>query len=526
VDDRKFASLSFFFLIPHALMSSFTPFPKTEIEQSIARRFEAQVARQGDRLAVRDGNRDWSYDSLNQYANHIACAVLVEAPDSRYPVGILCDQGAPFIAATLGILKAGSCYSPLDPSDTRDNWKTRINKLGTRILLTDKKHYQSASGLDLPELKVIEIESLDYSSSIANPVSSVGPDDLAYVYFTSGSTGEPKGVMDNQRNVLHNIMRYTNSLRISPADRLTLLHAPNFSACVSSQFGALLNGASVFPNPIRPDNIDRLPDWLVAQGITIYHSVPQLLGCALNESTIASHLRMIRLEGDEASIHELKQFNAYSPSNCQLVNGLGASETGISRQFFYQRNSKLPKSSVPVGYPVEDMDVWVVNDRGDRALPGKEGDIVIRSRYLSPGYWGDPIRTNKVFTIDPEDGELRTWKSGDRGVMQKDGCLEILGRALTPSDSEYSPGDMPVEFVEPTTSTEKSLAAIWSAVFEDKPVGRNDNFFGLGGDSIKAMKIIRRIQSDFDVQISSEEIFNFTTLTDLASLLDRRLAAR
>ena len=82
--------------------------------------------------------------------------------------------------------------------------------------------------------------------------------------------------MDTHRNVLHNIRRYTNSLQISPEDRLTLLHAPHLSACVSSQFGALLNGATLFPKPIKASTVNTLADWLIDKKITIYHSTPSV----------------------------------------------------------------------------------------------------------------------------------------------------------------------------------------------------------------------------------------------------------
>ena len=101
-------------------------------------------------------------------------------------------------------------------------------------------------------------------------------DAAACIYYTSGSTGEPKGVLDTHRNVLHNVMRYTNSLGIGADDRLTLLQGPAFSGAVSSLFGALLNGAAVFPFDVPREGADRIAPWLARHDLTMYHSVPAL----------------------------------------------------------------------------------------------------------------------------------------------------------------------------------------------------------------------------------------------------------
>ena len=117
---------------------------------------------------------------------------------------------------------------------------------------------------------------IDGIGSAEDPGIETTPDALAYVFFTSGSTGRPKGVYDTHRNVLHNILRYTNTLQIAPTDRLSLIQSPSFSGTVSSLFGALLNGAAVFPFRLDQGGIGRLAGWMRGERITVYHSVPAI----------------------------------------------------------------------------------------------------------------------------------------------------------------------------------------------------------------------------------------------------------
>src|SRR6185436_2513617 len=155
------------------------------------------------------------------------------------------------------------------------------------------------------------------------PGVAVAPDAGAYVYYTSGTTGRPKGVLDSHRNVLHNVMRYTNSLAIGADDRLTLLQGPAFSGAVSSLFAALLNGAASFPFDVPAQGADAIAGWLRDERITIYHSVPALFRQVARSPAPFPALRLIRLEGDRASVRDLELFQARFTHGCRLVNGLG-----------------------------------------------------------------------------------------------------------------------------------------------------------------------------------------------------------
>lgn len=403
-------------------MTSFSPFPRDALEQSIPVRFEAQVARCADRLAVRTGVRSWTYRELDHLANRVAHGITTRWGASAAPIGLLMPQGAELIAAILGILKAGRPYVPLDPAQPVSRSAAMLADAGVVAVVADRP----VSGFPVPTVRFDDLRSAPPGPP---PARSISADAVAYLYYTSGSTGRPKGVYDTHRNVLHNIMRYTNTLEIGPEDRLTLLQAPGFSGAVSSLFGALLNGASLFPYDVRKAGAGRpLARWITREAITIYHSVPALFRSFPQRGESYPSVRIIRLEGDAASRADLALFRAHFGPACRLVNGLGATETGLSRQFFVDQQTPLPAGSVPVGYPTPDMHAIILDPSGRDAGVGVVGEIAIRSRYLAAGYWGQPELTATRFLPGPPGSGERIYLTGDLGRLGPDGCLEYLGR--------------------------------------------------------------------------------------------------
>lgn len=406
---------------------TFVSFKKEEIEQSIASRFEQQVRIHANRLAVKTRKHTLSYAELDRSASVIAGAVLEALGDDEVPVALLFEQGAPLIAAILASLKAGKMYVPLDPSDTRERLDFMLRDSGALLILTDEHNFDLARTLETGDRPVINSERAE-PKRIADLRVARDPDRLAYIYYTSGSTGEPKGVFDSHRNILHNIMRYTNNLRICSEDRLTLLQSCTFSGSVSSLFCAILNGGAVFPIDLRKEGLNGLAQRIIDEKITVYHSVPtifqQLMACARHLPS----LRIIRLEGDPSALRHVQIYQKHFDGRCVLVNGLGATETGITRQFFMRPDTKLPGTVVPIGYATEDMETLLLDESGVELPWGDIGEIAIRSRYLARGYWRRPDLTQSAFRLCPKDPSHRIYRTGDLGRMGPDGCLEHLGR--------------------------------------------------------------------------------------------------
>jgi amino acid adenylation domain-containing protein len=403
---------------------SFDEFPPEEIEQSLSDRFERQVDRFSDRIAVGAGSIELTYAELDAWANRIASAILARRGETPEPIGLVLEQGPSAIAAILGSLKAGKIYVPLDPTYPRARLEHVLDWVGAGLVLTD-----SLARSLLPDGgDVLVVDRLGSAVEDHRPCLHVSPDSLAYVFFTSGSTGEPKGVFDSHRNVLHNILRYTNALAIGPDDRLTLLQSCAFSGSVSSLFCALLNGASVYPFKVGEEGPTRLAELLRRRRLTMYHSVPAIYRSFLIGQDRFPDLRVIRLEGDRASSVDVELYRRHFDPACVLANGLGTTETGLCRQFLIDRSTVVGEGILPVGYPVTDMEVVLLDDADKPVESGERGEIAVRSRFLALGYWRRPDLTEAAFRPDPAGGPERIYRTGDLGRLRPDGCLEYLAR--------------------------------------------------------------------------------------------------
>ncbi len=413
---------------PRSSSACFVRFGKAELEQSIPERFARQVIRHGERLAVKFGHDRLNYRQLDELSNRVARAILGQRGSDPEPVVLLVRQGLPLIAAILGALKAGKFYVPLDPSAPGAELGHQIDHCQPCLLIADGQSEAVAARCAAPSRPVLRLDRIDGSVSAEDPGLSISPDAYAYVYYTSGSTGRAKGVVDSHRNVLHNIMRYTNALGIGADDQLTLLQAPIFSGAVSSLFSAMLNGAAVYPFDLNRQSIGEIARVIIEDRITIWHSVPAIFERLVGTGSTFPSLRLIRLEGDQASRRHIDLFKQAFGPDCVLVNGLGATETGITRQFFVRHGTKVPGNTVPLGYATEDMETLILDETGEEASRGTVGEIAIRSRYLALGYWCDRERTETAFSSLDEAADTRIYRTGDLGRLGDDGCLEYLGR--------------------------------------------------------------------------------------------------
>ncbi|MDH3639699.1 MAG: AMP-binding protein, partial [Gammaproteobacteria bacterium] len=403
-------------------------FKREEIEQSIPARFARQVAKHGSRLAVHTYDVSLTYEQLDTTANQIANQITGKLGFETEPVALCFESSAMAISAILGTLKAGKIWVPLDPTLPDALIRDILADCRPNLIISDNRTYPLACKVSGTPETVINVDRLDRTRGPGDPNLSISPHTPAYIFYTSGSTGKPKGVVDSHRNVLHNIMRYTNTLGINPDDRLSLIQSLSFSGIVSSLFGALLNGAAILPFNLRDEGVNRVAEWVSRAQVTIYHSVPSLFRHLSSGSFTYPRLRLIRLEGDQAHPRDVALYQRKFAARCVLVNGFGATECGLVRQYFIDRQTAFDGSIVPVGYPVVDMHVVLLDHDGDEVALGEVGEIAVHSRFLATGYWGRPDLTRTGFLPNADDPELRLYRTGDLGRLRPDGCLEYLGR--------------------------------------------------------------------------------------------------
>ena len=410
---------------------SFVEFDKEEVEQSIPDRFEQMVRRYPERIAVKTKNYTLTYAELNRMANRVARAILARRGEGEEPIALLLEHDAPMVAAILGTLKAGKIFVPLDPTYPQAGLNYLFEDSQAALIVTDNKNLLVAEGLARSVRQLINIDELDSSLSDENIGLPLSPDTLAYILYTSGSTAQAKGVLQNHRNTLHTIMNYTNAFRVCVYDRLTLLHSCNFSVAIIDVFCALLNGAAVYPFNVRAEGMDHLTDWLVHEEITIYNWNPAAFRSFVGTLTMKDELPKLRLVvlGSEPVIsRDAELYKKYFSPQCILVNRLGSTETTNFRLYFIDRDAQINGTIVPVGYAVEDMEVLLLDGGGERVGFNEVGEIAVKSRDLAVGYWRNPALTRAVFLPDPMGGNQRIYLTGDLGRMRPDGCLTHVGR--------------------------------------------------------------------------------------------------
>ena len=407
---------------------AFTPFGPEDLSRSVPARFEGQARRHAGRVALAAHGRSLTYAELNRAANRVARALATRADAADRPTALLFGQGAAAIVAMLGVLKAGRFYVFLDPTLPSARLALLLAEAQASAVITD------AAGLDLARRLMPPHDVLDAGAADGDGQDlglPIGPDRLFYVMFTSGSTGRPKGVVHDHRNILDTIAKYTLNMHICPEDRVPQIAGGSFNTSVLSIFGTLLNGAALLPFDLKVEGAARLATWLREERITLFHAVPtayrQLLD-AMTDSTPYPALRAVCLGGEAVYRRDVERHRGRFGPDVPLVHGLGSTELSMVRQYFVDGGTPLGESRVPVGYPIEDREVLLLDPEGRPVPAGEAGEIVLRSRYLARGYWRRPDLTREAFTSDPTDPSMRRYRTGDLGVVTPDGCLTHLGR--------------------------------------------------------------------------------------------------
>ncbi|HXM36910.1 MAG TPA: amino acid adenylation domain-containing protein [Pyrinomonadaceae bacterium] len=411
--------------------NAFTEFEKEEIEQSIADRFSSQAEKYTNKIAVKSRNHEWTYAELNAAANRVAESILCTHGPGSERIALLFEHDAPMIAGMLGALKAGKTYVPLDPHHPKERLAHIIKHSQATAILTDNQNLSLASELAKDGVQLINFDNADSTAPLVD-LPAIEPERLAYILYTSGSTGQPKGVMQNHRNVLHYIRVYTNNLHINAGDRLTLLSSYCFDAAVMDIYGALLNGATLCPIDIREDGLAELARQLTAEEITIYHSTPTVYRYFVDslkgplETGKFPCLRLVVLGGEEVNRTDVELYKRHFSDDCLFVNGLGPTEATVSLQHFIDKHTELTGESVPVGLAVQDTEVLLLNRAGEPAEIS--GEIAIKSAYVALGYWRNPEATKAAFMTNGSGPAIRIYRTGDMGRRLADGRIKFAGR--------------------------------------------------------------------------------------------------
>jgi amino acid adenylation domain-containing protein len=391
--------------------------------------FEKQVEIGPNRPAIRSGTDEASYDQLNRLANRIANAIIDRLGTEQEPVAVAMVDNVSLLAAMTGVMKANKILvtlSPIDPPERRDQM---VRRSEAPLLITEPKWVAKAGLPEIDGIEVLSLPDLEPGLSEENPGIEIDPDSYARLLFTSGSTGEPKGVLKS--HWVDALWARSEWARFTDQDRIAMLYAPSFAAAPSSITAALLNGGTLCLFDIEGMGLHRLGSWIKDEGITYIGIVPSFLRRFLEstpEGITFPSVRMVTLGGEALLKGDVDLYKRYFSDDCVLLNVMAATETDVMTRFVVDKDTVIDEPVVPIGYPDEGVELVIVADDGTIAGPGEPGMLYVESPRLAPGYWHDPENTAAAFVPDPRGGEGVAYKTGDLAMIREDGILVYLGR--------------------------------------------------------------------------------------------------
>ena len=230
---------------PHGPDNPFVPFRHEDTNQSIPQRFEQVVRLHGSRVAVKCGDVALTYDELNRQANRMARALLAQHLPPGMPVAILLSHDIGPLVSLLGALKAGIFYCVLDPFTPRTILTSILADAQASLIIADEQTWALGRSVAGDAIPMLNPHDLDGSLPVDDPHVPITPDALAFIVYTSGSSGQPKGVLECHRSRLCTVRRHTNDLHVCPDDRQTFITRYAHVAGVAGLFRCLLNGAAL-----------------------------------------------------------------------------------------------------------------------------------------------------------------------------------------------------------------------------------------------------------------------------------------
>jgi amino acid adenylation domain-containing protein len=396
--------------------------------------FEQRVRAHPERVAAVCAGGSLTYRQLNARSNRLARAMLTRGLRREDVVAVVAERNLDWMAAVLAVFKAGGVYLPIEPHFPADRIATMLSRAECRLVLTESG---STATLDpaldsLPGVQTLHINA-GYGEDHADSDLGIdiAPDQLAYIYFTSGSTGEPKGAMCEHAGMLNHLFAKIDDLEIGP-DQVVAQTAPQcFDISLWQLVSALLvGGRTLLVDQQVILDVERFVETIVDGRVTVMQVVPSYLEVVLSyldrDPRPLPDLRCVSVTGEALKMELAQRWFAARPE-IKLVNAYGLTETSDDTN--HEVMDRAPDGDrVPLGRPVSNLHVYVVDERLAPVPLGAPGEIVFSGVCVGRGYINDPERTRAAFLPDPHRPGRRLYRSGDHGRWRPDGKLEFLGR--------------------------------------------------------------------------------------------------
>jgi amino acid adenylation domain-containing protein len=399
--------------------------------------FEQQVRAHPDAVAAVHGERQWTYRELNARANRLGRALVARGLRREGVVAVVTERNLDWMAAVLAVFKAGGAYLPIEPHFPADRIATTLSRAECGLVLTESG---SSITLDQALVSLSGVQRLVIGTAYQEGHADgdlgvdVAPDQLAYIYFTSGSTGEPKGAMCEHAGMLNHLFAKIDDLEIGEGQVVAQIAPQCFDISLWQLVSALLvGGRTLLVEQVVITDVQRFVDKIVNGTVSVLQVVPSYLEVVL--SYLEQHprelpdLRCVSATG-EALKKELTQRWFAAAPGIKLVNAYGLTETSDDTN--HEVMDRVPDSGrVPLGRPVNNVHVYVVDEYLSPVPLGAPGAIVFSGVCVGRGYVNDPERTRLAFMTDPYREGQRLYRGGDYGRWQPEGKLEFIGRRDT-----------------------------------------------------------------------------------------------
>lgn len=404
--------------------------------ETLPDRFSHVARLHGPRPALRSfdaayADQDLTYGQLSAGTASWSRAIAARggAPGDR--VAILMRHDIHQAAALLSVVEAGRIVVVLNPTDTAIRLRQILEDAAPALLIAD------AGNLSLAETVMqgigphVSWDDIKAATTLAAP-PPLDADAAAFIVYTSGSVGRPKGVVISHQQAMHNALRLASVMRLGTEDRIALLPSLSGLHGVTNLLCALLRGASLHPFPVMERGVAGLAGWMVERRITAFSASTSLFRGfiqTLEPGQQLAPVRVVRIGGEQATSNDVALFQDHFVPNAMLVNTLASSEAGNIAYLLVTGRDAVPEGPLAVGRPFEGMSLQIVDPAGHSAAAGEPGEIVVGSRHLTHGYWRDQALTSARFSHDASG--VPTFHSGDWGRINADGILEFLGRRDT-----------------------------------------------------------------------------------------------
>ena len=402
------------------------------IHKTLHQLFEEQVIRTPNNIALEYEKKTFTYQALNEKSNQLAHYLInTYAIQDNDLIALCVGRSEHMLIAILGILKAGGAYVPIDPAYPEERIRYIVESTQAKVILSETTYHDKLKN-NLPMVLMMDSEILEcqlVKQILNNPSPIISSNNLAYVIFTSGTTGKPKGVSINHRGALNTVIAVNERFQINEKDKILALSGINFDLSVYDIFGLLAVGGTIcFPASDKTRDPAHWVSLIQQYKITIWNTVPQLANLLIQEMKISSvqsnKLRLFLLSGDWIPMSlptEIKKIC------CARVISLGGATEGSIWSIWYEIKQIQPEwMSIPYGFPMPNQTMYVLNAHKTPCAVSVIGEIYIGGLGVALNYWGDEKKTAFSFIEHPVFGRL--YKTGDLGRWSKKGYIELIGR--------------------------------------------------------------------------------------------------